>query len=242
VAAGVATYSDFRSRPLHRLYRTLDLMLTIVFADAGSALRAVHEIERVHARVRGTLDAGVGPFPRGTPYTANDPALLFWVWATLVDTALLVYDRFVASLTPSERATFYEESKVGARLLAVPDAVIPPTIGAFDEYVGAMVAGETLAVGPASREIAASILRPPLPIGVRQVVGMNALFTVGLLPASLRERYGLGWDGFRETAVGAIATGVRFTLPVLPGLLRFMPHARQAARSARDADSVPGPR
>ncbi len=230
VAAGVARYSDFRSRPLHRLWRTLDLMLTIVFADATSALRAVREIERVHARVHGVLDADVGPFPRGTAWDANDPALLFWVWATLVDTALLVYERFVGALSDMERVTYYEESKIGARLLGMPDSVIPPTIGAFGEYVAGMLAGETLAVGPAGRDIAGSILDPPLPIGLRQLAGTTALVTVGLLPASLRARYGLAWDRTRETALRAVSTATRASLPLLPGLLRFMPHARRAAR------------
>lgn len=230
VAAGVAAYSDFRSHPLDRLWRTLDLMLTLVFADAESALRAVREIERVHARVHGVLDADVGPFPRGTTWSANDPPLLRWVWATLVDTALLVYERFVASLSPMERATYYEESKIGARMLGVPDALIPPTIDAFGRYVAGMLDGDTLAVGPASREIAASILRPPLPIGIRQLAGTTALFTAGLLPAPLRERYGLGWDPARETLLRTIAATTRLGLPLLPGPLRFMPHARRASR------------
>lgn len=232
VAAGVAAYSDFRSRPLHRLWRTLDLMLTLVFDDAAGALRAVREIEHVHARVHGVLDADVGPFPRGTAWDANDPALLFWVWATLIDSALLVHERFVAPLSVLARATYYEESKIGARLLGIPDDVIPPTIGAFGDYVAGMLAGDTLAVGPASRDIAASILRPPLPIGVRQLAGATSIITVGLLPAPLRERYGLDWDGGRETALRAIAMATRLALPLLPGPLRFMPHARRAARRA----------
>jgi uncharacterized protein (DUF2236 family) len=207
-------------------------MLTLVFADAASALRAVHEIERVHARVHGVLDADIGPFPRGTTWNANDPPLLLWVWATLVDTALLVHERFVAALSALERATYYEESKIGARLLGIPPDVIPPTLGAFGEYVAGMIAGDTLAVGAASREIAASILEPPLPIGVRQVVGASALFTVGLLPPQLRAKYDLHWDGAREAALRAIATATRLGLPLVPGLLRFMPHARRAARQA----------
>src|SRR5216117_2677814 len=77
VAAGVAAHSRFRQRPLERLWRTLDLMLTLVFADAARAIGAVREIEHVHARVRGVLDAGVGPFARGTPYDASEPRLLF---------------------------------------------------------------------------------------------------------------------------------------------------------------------
>lgn len=41
VAAGVAAHSNFRSQPLQRLWRTLDLTLTITFADAADVVRAV---------------------------------------------------------------------------------------------------------------------------------------------------------------------------------------------------------
>src|SRR5437867_13172578 len=98
VAAGVAAHSEFHAHPLRRLWRTLDLMLTLVFADGAGALRAVRTIEGVHARVHGVLEAPSGPFPRGTRYEANDPALLLWVYATLVDTALVVYERLVEPL------------------------------------------------------------------------------------------------------------------------------------------------
>ncbi len=98
VAAGVAAHSEFRAHPLRRLWRTLDLMLTLAFADGATALGAVRTIEGVHARVHGVLEAPSGPFPRGTHYDANDPALLLWVYATLVDTALVVYERFVEPL------------------------------------------------------------------------------------------------------------------------------------------------
>jgi len=36
----VAAHSRFRQRPLERLWRTLDLMLTLVFADAARSSKA----------------------------------------------------------------------------------------------------------------------------------------------------------------------------------------------------------
>ncbi len=162
VAAGVAAHSQFRSEPLRRLWRTLDLTLTITFADAARAIAAVRQIERVHARVHGRLRADVGPFKRGTRYDANDPELLLWVHATLVDTALLVYERFVAPLPGKAKAAYYEESTIAARLFGIPEHLIPPRLADFRVYVKRMVSGDTLAVSAASREIAASILRPPV--------------------------------------------------------------------------------
>jgi uncharacterized protein (DUF2236 family) len=202
-------------------------MLTIVFDDAAAALAAARAIDAVHARVHGTLDAAVGRFPAGTPYDARDPALLLWVYATLVDTSLLVYERFVAPLTPVERAAYYAESKVTGRLLGIPDDVLPPTVTDFRRYVDGMVAGDTLAVGPAGREIAASVLQPPIPIGLREAAQVAGLFTRGLLPPAIRERYGLGWNMIGDVALDGIADASRWIVPFVPGIVRHMPHARR---------------
>jgi uncharacterized protein (DUF2236 family) len=229
VAAGVAAHSHFEQEPLTRLWRTLQLSLTTVFGDAASALRAVQTIERVHDRVHGRLAASAGPFKKGTPYNAHDPRLLFWVHATLVASALLVYEQFVAPLSGAERRTYYEESKIGARLFRIPARHIPRTLGDFEEYLAAMVNGDVLAVSADSRKIAASILSPPLPIGLRQAFQSASLFTIGLLPAPLRERYGFEWSPGRETVIRAVRTMTGTLLPFLPSIVRQMPHARRAA-------------
>jgi uncharacterized protein (DUF2236 family) len=233
VAAGVLEHSGFRAAPLERLRRTLDLMLTITFADAAGAIAAVREIERVHARVRGVLDADVGPFPHGTPYDAGTPALLLWVHATLVDTALRVYERFVGPLAPAERAAYYEESKVTARLLGVPPSIIPATLAWFEEYVGGTIRGEALTVGPAAREIAAAVLRPPVALPLRPAFVLTRFLTAGLLPPPMRERYGLEWSPRRERVVDLLASASRTLLPFLPPFVRWMPPAHRAITNER---------
>jgi uncharacterized protein (DUF2236 family) len=193
-------------------------------------LRAVQQIERVHSTVRGKLPAAVGRFRRGTAYDANDPALLFWVHATLVDRALYVYERFVRPLPGSTKVRYYEESKVVARLFGIPEGLIPPAWPDFRRYVRDMVRGPDLAVGPQSMEIAASILDPPLPPGVRHALRAANFFTAGLLPATIRSRYGLTWSNRRERALRLFAGGLRATLPAWPGALRLFPQARTALR------------
>ena len=228
VAAGVAAHSQFEREPLQRLWRTLDLTLTMVFSSAADALAAVRQIERVHANVHGVLADDVGPFRRGTPYDANDPALLLWVHATLVDSALHAYERFVAPLSAVDLDAFYAESTISARLFGIPTALIPATIREFRAYMRDMIAGPTLAVGPASRAIAAALLDPPLPFGLRQVAGSTRLFTVGLLPAVIRRRYGYTWTRTHERALRALTAAIRAGLPVLPRIVRDFPHARRA--------------
>jgi uncharacterized protein (DUF2236 family) len=226
IAAGVAAHSRFQQAPLARLTRTLELMLTIAFADARSALAAVHAIERVHRRVRGRLEADGGPFRRGTPYDAADPALLLWVHATLVDSALLTYETFVGPLSSRARAAYYVESMRTARLFGVPDTLIPPTLGAFRRYVRRTIASDVLTLGADGRAVAAAVLRPPLPFGVQHVFRASNLVTAGLLPPTLRRRYDLHWSGARQVALDAFAAAVRATLPFLPAVVRYVPQAR----------------
>jgi uncharacterized protein (DUF2236 family) len=229
VAAGVADHSRFERAPLQRLWRTLDLTLTMVFGSAADALAAVQQIERVHARVHGVLTDDVGPFPRGTRYDANDPALLLWVHATLVDSALHAYERFVAPLPAAERDAFYAETIVSARLFRIPSKLIPPTWDDFHAYMRDMLDGPTLAVGEAGRRIAATLLSPPLPFGIRQVAGLTRLFTIGLLPEVIRRRYGYAWSTAHEQALRAATAAIRAGLPVLPKVVRDFPHARRAS-------------
>jgi uncharacterized protein (DUF2236 family) len=227
VAAGVAAHSRFEREPLQRLWRTLDLTLTIVFGTAGEALAAVHGIERAHAHVHGKLTAARGPFRRGTPYDANHPALQLWVHATLVDSALLAYQRFVAPLSPAAQRTFYDESRRTARLFGLPAEMIPATLDDFRIYMRDMLRGATLSVGPEARAIAAALLSPPLPPGLRQLAGATRLFTVGLLPARIRARYGYDWGPLRERGLEIAALALRAGAPLLPAALRLFPHARR---------------
>ena len=231
VAAGVAEHSGFKSDPFERLRRTLDATLAIVFADRATALDAAERVHRVHARVHGTLPDRAGPFPAGTPYDALDPDLLLWVHATLIDTALDLYERFVGVLDPEARVRYYGETRAVARLFGIPEARIPRTLDAFHAYVGEMLESETLTVTATARDLAAAVLHPPVPL-VPNLAGRAAtFFTVALLPARFRESYGLPWGPRREAAWRVLTRAGRLALPALPHPLRDFPQARRRSRA-----------
>ena len=94
-----------------------------------------------------------------------------------------------------------------------------------------MVASDTLAVGATGREVAASILHPPLPAAFAPATTLARYVTVGLLPPVVRGRYGLVWTELEERALSAFALAVRHALPLLPSIVRDLPHARRAGRS-----------
>jgi uncharacterized protein (DUF2236 family) len=206
VAAGVAEHSDFRSDPFGRLQRTLDAMSTLTFADRERALAAARRVESAHERVRGVLGESLGRFPVGTSYDGRAPDLVCWVWATLVDTAWIVYQHFVAPLDGAAREAYYADHCVLARLLGVPADRVPPDWAAFRRYFDGMLEGDALCVGSQAREIAESVLHPPSGLGG---AGTVRLVTAGLLPERLREAFGLPWDEDRAARLAALEASVR---------------------------------
>jgi uncharacterized protein (DUF2236 family) len=177
VAAGVDEHSDFRRRPLARLWRTLSLSYSLALGPAEEARRAAAAINRAHRGV-----AGPG-------YSARDPRLLLWVDATLVDSALAAYSAFVRPLSRAEREAYWRASRELAPLLGIPPGALPRTYGGFRAYVDGVVR-EELRVDARARELGARVLRP---LGWVPGAGYAPLveITSALLPASLRRAYGL---------------------------------------------------
>lgn len=224
VAEGVARFSNFRKDPLGRLWRTLELTLTVSFRSAAEAVAAVNAIDRAHARVHGELSERVGPFPAGTRFDGLDPDLMFWVHATLVDSAMLVYERFVAPLTAAEKTAYYEESKVTARMMGIDEARIPRTLTEFRKYMREMLRSDTLSVGTAGRDVANAVLYPSRPAGLSPALLPARLLTFEILPPVLRERFGLFTPPMLGPAVTAVGEISRLVLPWVPQSLRAMPY------------------
>jgi len=206
VAAGVAEHSSYRSDPFGRLQRTLAAMQAITFGEVPAALAAARGIERAHAHVRGTLPEDAGPFPAGTPYDGRDPEAVRWVWATLADTAWVIYERFVEPLDAAAREAYYAEHRVLAVLVGVEPERVPPDWAAFRRYFDGMVAGDVLAVTPLARDVAQAVLDPPGDAGTARLARS---ITAGLLPPRLREAFGLPWDAERARRLEAMVEGVK---------------------------------
>ncbi|TML91600.1 MAG: DUF2236 domain-containing protein [Actinobacteria bacterium] len=206
VAAAVAEHSGFHADPFARLQRTLEASFAIVFGTTEQARAAAASVRSVHEHVV------------GDGYRADDPALLMWVHATLVDTALRVHERFLRPLPAADAERYYDESTVVAELLGVPRAAQPPDLEAFRAYVRGCIA--TLEVSDTARRLARDVLHPRLPWPVAPVAELGRQITVGLLPAPLRDQYGLGWDGHRRRALLLAGLGSRLVLPRVPGLIR----------------------
>jgi uncharacterized protein (DUF2236 family) len=208
VAEAVATHSGFQSDPFARLRRTLELSYTIVFGTAEQARDAAAAVRTVHDRVV------------GDGYSANDPALLMWVHATLVDTALRVHARFLRPLDREQAERYYQESTVVAELLGLPRSAQPADLDGFRDYVRATVSA--LEVSDTARRLARDVLHPRIPWPVQPLAELGRQLTAGLLPQPLRDQYDLSWDPHRERALLLAALGSRLVLPRVPSLLRHV--------------------
>ena len=195
VAAGVAQHSDYQRHPWKRLTRTLDTTIKIVFADAETSARAAARLAGRHASVRGVAGDG-------TPYDARDPALLLWVWATLVDTSLTLYERCFGPLPAGDRERFYSEQQLFAHACGVPADDCPPTFADFTAYLARMVAGELRVTEPA-RAVRDSIAGAAVAAPLRPLLAPHTLVTAGLLPPELRTQYGFEWGPRRQRRLDA---------------------------------------
>ena len=228
--AGFFAHTGALDEPYERLNRTAVMMDTIAFGTRAEADKGTTMVRGMHRRVSGELTEATGRFPAGTPYAADDPVLLLWILATLVDSALLVYERYVGSLDRDERDAFWQDYRVVGRLFGLKADEMPAAIEDFDAYIDDMLTGDDLHVTDAARDLAIDIvMRPPVPLQFRPLLEYANFATVGLLPARVRDLYGFGWDPARGLSVRTGAEYVkRIVVPFLPERLRYVPSARAA--------------
>jgi uncharacterized protein (DUF2236 family) len=220
VGAGVSEHSDFRADPWGRLLRTLDYSYVMIYGGPEAAAEMGARLRAMHRRIRGVR-------PDGEPYDALEPEAFAWVHATLADSTVRGHRLLGRPMRRHEIQRFYAEWRHNGRLIGIRDRDLPPDWNAFREYFEAMVAerlertaavGEVLdslaapagpALGPFLPEVAWRLARIP---ATRQV----ALVTGGLLPAVLRQRFGIPWSRARERELRLLAAASRAATPLLP--------------------------
>jgi uncharacterized protein (DUF2236 family) len=226
VAAGVADHSDFRSDPWARLQGTLRSYLRIVYGTSTAARSEIRRLNGLHRTITGPT------------YQARDPELSLWVHATLVESTIVVADAWLEPLSRDRRARYYLETLPIGRAFGIPSSLLPDDVAAFEAYVaGALAADGPVRVGPTARDLAHAVLHPPLGPVIPALAGLPPATyawtlwpSVGLLPASIRDAYGLRWGPLERAVSAWLVAGWRGWRPVLPGAFRQMPQALAADR------------
>jgi uncharacterized protein (DUF2236 family) len=218
VAAAIEQHSHAFADPIGRFHRTFGVVFAMVFGDLAESLTAARHLHRRHATITGTLPSAAGPFAAGSTYFANSVPALRWVWATLIDTALLAYELALPPLSPDERNQYYLESRFFAAFFGIPQACLPPNWTSFSAYVDDMVHSDTLTVTPTARTLAHRLLDGrdvwfPIPASYKAL-------TARMMPPALRDAFGLPFDEAEQRAAGRLVAWLKRVHPLLPARLR----------------------
>lgn len=201
--AGVWDHSNFRKDMLGRLRRTARFMALTTYADRSDAEVAIARVNRIHAKVTGTM-------PDGTFYRANDPRLLAWIHVAGAMSFLNAWIRFGEPMMSrrDQDAYFAEVADVARRLGADP---VPETRREAETLIAEFRC--ELRDTQRSREVAQIILNP-------QVAGLKAMpvqaviaqAATDLLPRWARKMHGLNSSLLARPMVDAATFGMASTL------------------------------
>lgn len=181
IAAGIAEHSYVESDPFERVRRTGEAMGAISFGSREERHSVVARLDAIHARVRGTLPSGVG-------YDARDPALMFFVLATLIESNLLVEERYLGIFREAERRKYYTERLLVTDAFGIPSSVVPQDLTAFRAYMAEEA--HALEVGETARRIGRLVFYPSFVRLPRPVLAAYRLVICELLPPNVRRAYG----------------------------------------------------
>lgn len=201
-------------------------MLALSFGTDAERQHALHGIRTIHTRVHGQLTQTVGVFPAGTPYSAEDPALVLWVHLTLLESIPLAYERFIGAVSAADRDAYCAESSWVPIALGARPADVPVTWAHASDQLSRMYASGILAVGDQARELSVAVLAPRATRFVPPLASWNRTVSIGMLPESIRQLYGLTWREPDQRRFERAVQRVRALRSVTPEFIALWPEAR----------------
>jgi uncharacterized protein (DUF2236 family) len=236
VATALQQHSTLMQRPIARFHSTFRIVFTMIFGSLAQATRAARHLYELHTHIQGNMAEDVARWPQGSHYQANEIAALRWVYATLIESAVLAYESVLPPLSADELAAYYAESRTLASLFGLPSASLPPDWQSFLIYCREMEQSDALGVSDAARTMAHNLLRGA-GSWIKPPHWYRAL-TAGWLPERFRAEFQLPFGAEEQQA----ATKARNRLPRwyrhLPASARFMGPWHEA--QARLANRKPG--
>jgi uncharacterized protein (DUF2236 family) len=212
--AGVAEHSNWRQDPFGRLAATAGYVLTVTYADTATAMHSAERVRRVHTYVRGTDPV------TGLPYHADDPALLLWVHAGMVESIVEIVTRYGRPLEPGDADRYVAEMVTFAEIVGVPREIVPDTVASLREYIGSVPLRQAT---PAARDAMAVVLDPPgLEPELRELWHDLGQVAIGTLPDWAREMYGfeaVPAEALEREPVRQLIGAIDVAFESLPGVL-----------------------
>jgi len=237
VAAALNQHSDLLGDPLARFHNTFRVVFTMFFGSLDQVLASSRYLYRLHVGIQGPIPEAVGAHPQGSRYQANEVQALLWVYATLIDSAVVAYECVQPALTSDEREQYYAETKRFAALFGIPEAALPKDWAAFEAYNRRMWASDELGVNTLSRDLGAAVMsgagswvKPP---------GWYRALTAAWMPERLRAEFTLEFGEREQASAARAARWLPRIYPLLPKAVRFVGPYREAC--ARLSERRVGP-
>jgi uncharacterized protein (DUF2236 family) len=222
--AAVADHSDYKSDVWGRYARTTNYVVTTIFGTTRQAAALGARVREVHRPIHGVDRV------TGRPYAADDPELLLWIHATLVESFLAAYRRFVRPLSAAEADRYVAEMVRQAVLVGLSAEQVPTTEAANTAFIDSL-RPELLVTRPAL-EAVDTVLHPPLPAWRRPFWWIAGQAAISVMPDHALELLGIRRSRAAEAAVRPI---VRRGASLSRRALRPPPVLVQARRRTRAA-------
>ena len=222
VRTGVWEFTSFRTDPMARMRRTGLAAMATVYGARSRTERLIAGVARAHAAVRGHT-------PDGRAFSANEPELLDWVYATAGFGFVRAYHAYVRALTIDEMDAAHAEGMPAARLYGAETA--PGSVREMDALFDAM--RPRLEPHPILFEYLAVLRRAPLlpgllaplqtmllraaveivPGWMRRIIGLDARYRLRPGEALLLRQAGRLADRIVVDSHPAVLASLRLGLP-----------------------------
>lgn len=224
------TYDDF----IERFRRTAIGFGTIMYGSMPQAMGMANKLHKTHSEIEGTMDTSEGPFKRGSEYRANEVHVMMWIWASTFERLAYVYEKYEGSLTPREKEKFYEESKLFAMLMGIPEDALPKNWTQFIAYNKAMWTSKQLTLSDDGKDLSKVLLKAPR-IWLIPTYWFVRTLTIADLPPKIREDFGLKYGLVRKFNATWMGLGVKIAGKVTPDTFSHIPvyHEAQARLSGK---------
>jgi uncharacterized protein (DUF2236 family) len=238
VATALEQHSRVMDRPIARFHSTFRIVFTMIFGTAGQAAAAARHLYGVHTHIEGEMADDVGRWARGSHYQANETAALRWVFATLIESAVLAWEAVLPPLSAAELEAYYADSRRLAGLFGLSAECLPADWKSFLIYCREMEQSDELGVSDAARGMGQNLLRganswikPP---------GWYRAMTAAWLPERFRAEFGLRFGSDEERAVARARERLPRWYVRMPASVRFVGpwHEAQARLAGRRAGVV----
>ena len=212
----VSDFSDYRSDPWGRLFRTSDFIMTTTYRSRPDALAAIAKVRRVHDAISG-FDPG-----SELEYSANSPELLAFIHNCFVDSMLVSYQALVRPLSRQIQLSYLVEQAEIARLLGADMSAV-----VFDpsQLASAISHFRDIGLSDGAKMAFEDISHPKfdtLEFILAPLWGLVFETALDLLPPFARDIYGIGRRRLggkaREATLASLAQVARLVLPSHPYL------------------------